>query len=104
MINGDVECTKKSCVAEYGLASGAALGLPWAGHASDGETNRTFPVKSKWVTKDGRNDGDDSDILPDPDISFGYNKRPKDKKSRLKDIHRNRNIKPKRIDVSDIIY
>ncbi len=95
---------EESYIAEYGLASGGAAGLPWSGHSSDGETNRTFPVKSKWVTKDGQNDADDSDILPDPDISFGYKGRPKDKKKRLKDINRNRNIRPKRVDVSDIIY
>lgn len=102
----DSKWTKKfeAYVTEYGLASGGAAGLPWSGHFSDGETNRTMPVKSKWVTKDGKNDADDSDILPDPDISFGYKGRPEDKKKRLKGVNRNRNIRPKRIDVSDIIY
>jgi len=93
----------KEWFVEYGLASGAAGGLPWSGHASDGETNRTMPVASKWVTKDGQNKGDDPDDMPDPDASFGYKGRPKDKKRRKRTIH-NRNIKPRRIDVSDIIY
>jgi|APSaa5957512535_1039671.scaffolds.fasta_scaffold28798_4 hypothetical protein len=102
----DSEWTKKfeAYVAEYGLASGGAAGLPWSGHSSDGETNRTMNVASKWTSKDGKNNSVDQEVMPDPDIAFGYKGRPKDKKKRLKDINRNRNIKPKRIDVSDIIY
>ena len=96
----------KEWFTEYGLASGAASSLSWAGHADDGETNRTLPVRSKFVTKDGQNSGEDPDELPDPDASFGYKRRPKDKKvmkRKGRPIH-NRDIKPRRVDVSDIIY
>ena len=91
---------------EYGLGSGTATSLPWAGHHSDGETNRTLPVRSKWVTKDGQNSGDESGDVKDPDLTFGYKRRPKSKKElkrRSRNID-NRSNRPKRVDVSDIIY
>lgn len=97
----------KEWLAEYGLAAGTSASLPWGGHHSDGDYNRNPDgPASKWATKNGKNNTNQDQEMPDPDVAFGYKRRPKDKiasKRAGRTIHK-RDIRPKRVDVSDIIY
>ena len=70
--------------------------------------NMPFGVRSKYVTKDGRGDWqEDPDPDIDPDLAFGYKKRPRDKKhkpeTKHSDINKSRGV-PIRNDRPDIIY